>query len=175
MKNDFDSLAFALHPKKFIGRRWKEKEEELVETKERILDYFWKKIEDVETTDWWMDDALDSLVDYLEQKELLPTVIERMSAELEGRLSGKKYVKLFASSVLRHLPLEDRKELFWSNLKGPQLVLYTTAFPDELKGELLARLQREFPEKYEAYCLKDSYAKSDRKRFLQSQEQSGKQ
>lgn len=154
----FGSLAILLHPRKLEGKTWKDKKLELKETKDKILDHIWKRFEETGEINSVFQRALEDYADTTK-------VIEQMSAELEGRASGKKYLKLFADSFLELLPLERRKELFWSNFIGPQLVIYTVAFPPELKGEILARLQKEAPEKFEEYCLKDSFAKRDLKKF----------
>lgn len=168
----FSSLAILLHPRKLEGKTWKHKKLELRETEDRILDHIWKRFEETGEINSVFQRALEDHADsYLEERGLLSTVIEQMSAELEGRASGEKYLKLFADSILESVPLERRKELFWSNLIGPQLVIYTIAFPDELKGEMLARLQKEAPEKFEEYCLKDSFAKMNLEKF---QDRAGK-
>ncbi|MGK5595638.1 MAG: PEP/pyruvate-binding domain-containing protein [Parachlamydiaceae bacterium] len=163
----FGTLAILLHLRKLEGKTWQDKKLERRETEEGILDHIWKRFEETGEINAVFQRALEDHADvtYLEKRRLLPKVIEQMSSELEGRVAGKKYLELFADSVLASLPLERRKELFWSNLIGPQLVIFTVAFPDELKGEMLARLQEEAPEKFEKYCLKDSFAKSNLKEF----------
>lgn len=163
----FDSLVTLLHPRKLEAKTWKDKKLELKETKDKILDHIWKKFETTGEINSVFQRALEKYADitYFEKKGLLFKVIEQMSAELEGRASGEKYLKLFATSILESLPLERRKELMWSNLMGPQLVIFTIAFPDELMGELLARLQKEAPEKFEEYCSKDFTAQENLKKF----------
>ncbi|KAF3361883.1 Uncharacterized protein PHSC3_001565 [Chlamydiales bacterium STE3] len=164
----FETLAFLLHSTKLDDKTEEEQDEELMETKYRIIDHIWKRFEETgEINNGVFQTILRSRFTsrYLEKRGLLPKVIEQMAAELEGRTVGKKHLKSFDKSILESLPLERRKELFWSNLIGPQLVIYTAAFPDELKGEMLARLQKEAPKKFEEYCLKDSFAKQDLKKF----------
>jgi len=160
-QNYFDTLAFLLHPTKLDDKTWEEQDEELIETKHRILDHIWKRFEETgEINNGVFQTILESRFTsrYLDKRGLLPKVIEQMTAELEGRIAGEKYLRSFDKSILKSLPLERRKELFWRNLIGPQIVIFTTAFPDELKGEMLARLQKEALEKFEEYCLKDSFA-----------------
>lgn len=166
-QNYFGYLAILLHPRKLVGQTWKDRKLELRETEDKILDHIWKRFEEYGEINSVFQSALEDHADatYLEERGLLSKVIEQMSAELEGRASGKKYLELFANSILESLPLERKKELFWSNLTGPQLVIFTIAFSDELKGEMLERLQKEAPEKFEKYCLEDFTAKGALEKF----------
>jgi hypothetical protein len=165
-------LALLLHPKKLKEETSKTQIEELRETAEPILDHIWKKLEETGEIGLVFEGFLKrySSTSYLEKKGLVPKLIKRISEELEGRVPGRRYFDIFGQYILPLLPLERRKELFWSNLMGPQFVVFSRFFPEELKGEMLERLQSENPEKFEAYLLKDPYAHEDLEAFKLTQD-----